>query len=178
MAETARNELPKHETLASPPERVPSVSAGQAPADDAPATPKAIEGKSRGGKKGRSGPPKGNRNGMRHGLKAGKLPLGAEYIENQMNAFRREIEDAVIAAKGEINLTDAASIQTAMKWERHGALALRWLRKEGEELKPVERLQFSREIARASTERDKAIAVLGLDAAKPAPWVVTAYGVD
>ena len=80
-----------------------------------------------------------------------------------MNLFRRELESAVIAVKGEINLVDAANIQTAMKWERHGALALRWLTKEADKLKPVERLTFSREVARASTERDKALSALALN---------------
>ncbi|HEY4259360.1 MAG TPA: hypothetical protein VGM98_04345 [Schlesneria sp.] len=120
--------------------------------------PKRFCGKSR-----RSGPPKGNVNNMRHGLKAGKLPPGCQYIEVRMNLFRRELESAVIAVKGEINLIDAANIQTAMKWERHGALAQRWLTKEADTLKPVERLTFSREIARASTERDRALTALGLD---------------
>ena len=80
-----------------------------------------------------------------------------------MNALRRQLEDAVVALKGAVNLVDAAAIQTAVKWERHGALSLRWLRIEGDKLKPTERLQFSREIARASTERDKAIKELSLD---------------
>ena len=110
-----------------------------------------------------SGEKRGNSNGMRHGLKAGKLPADAKHIEIQINLFRREIEGSVLRAKGEITLMDAASIQTACKWERHGALALRWLRKEGNNLKPTERLAFSREIARASTERDRALALLKLD---------------
>lgn len=99
---------------------------------------------------------------LRHGLKAGKLPDGARYIEYQMNALRRQLEDAVLDARGEVDIVDAANIQTAVKWERHGALALRWLRLEVDGLKPLERLHFSREIARASTERDKAIANLNL----------------
>ena len=115
------------------------------------------------GKPGRSGPPLGNANNLRHGLKAGKLPPGCQYIEIRMNLFRRELESAVIAVKGEISLVDAANIQTAMKWERHGALALRWLTKEADKLKPVERLTFSREVARASTERDKALSALALN---------------
>ncbi len=126
------------------------------------------------GKKGRSGAPKGSANAMRHGLRAGKLPKDAKYIEWQMNSLRRELEAAVIAVKGEVNLLDAATIQTAVKWERHGALALRWLRVEGDKLKPTERLHFSREIARASTERDKALAALGLDV-KPEPIDLTTY---
>ncbi|QDT39229.1 hypothetical protein [Stratiformator vulcanicus] len=121
----------------------------------------------------RGGQP-GNRNNLRHGLKAGKLPKNAAYIEVQINKLRRQIEDAVVGLKGEISLMDAAAIQTAIKWERHGALALRWLNKEADVLKPTERLQFSREIARASTERDKAIKELGLDM-KPEPIDLNSY---
>lgn len=126
------------------------------------------------------GAPPGNCNGhgnIRHGLKAGKLPKDARYIEHQMNALRRNLETAVFEVKGEVNLLDAACIQTAIKWERHGALALRWLRVEGQKLKPIERLQFSREIARASTERDKALASLGLDT-PPNPWAIDATSTE
>ena len=126
------------------------------------------------GKPGRSGPPAGNTNALRHGLKAGKLPKQAQYIEHQMNRLRRELEDAVMQAKDEVNLLDAAHIQTAIKWERHGALALRWLRLEGDTLKPADRLAFSREIARASAERDRALAALGLDA-PPKPLNLAGY---
>lgn len=117
------------------------------------------------------GAPRGNTNAMshglnanlRHGLKAGKLPKDCRYIENQLYGLRRKLEAAVVAAKGDVSLPDAACIQTAIKWERHGALALRWLRLEEANLKPTERLAFSREIARASTERDRALQALGLD---------------
>ncbi|MDZ4684513.1 MAG: hypothetical protein SH850_05440 [Planctomycetaceae bacterium] len=112
---------------------------------------------------GRSGPPKGNRNNLRHGLRAGQLPADAKFIEIRLNSFRRQLEDAVIKVRGEISIPDAASIQTAMRWERHAALAQRWLTKSYNDLKPADRLTFSREIARASAERDKALAMLRLD---------------
>src|SRR4051794_40716061 len=78
--------------------------------------------------KARRGGQKGNRSSLRHGLFAGKLPLGCQHVENACNALRRQLEDAVVAIRGEVGLLDAANIQTAIKWERHGALALRWLR--------------------------------------------------
>lgn len=116
----------------------------------------------------------GNDHGTRHGLRAGKLPKDARYIEIQMNLLRRQIEATVIEAKGEISLTDAAFIQTAMRWERHAALAQRWLTKQYDELSPDQRLHFSREIARASAERDKAIANLRLDVTNSnQPWLPT-----
>jgi hypothetical protein len=80
-----------------------------------------------------------------------------------LNGFRRTLEDHVLEVKGEVSLTDAACIQTIIRWERHAALAQRWLVKAGDTLKAVERLHFSREIARASTERDRCIGLLELD---------------
>ena len=115
------------------------------------------------GKPGQSGAPKGNRNALRHGLKCGKCPPDAMYIEHQVNSLRRQLEDAVLAQHGEVSLVHAGIIQTSCKWEKHGALATRWLRLKGDQLKPTEVLQFSREIARASSERDKAIAALDLN---------------
>jgi hypothetical protein len=115
------------------------------------------------GKKGRSGPRSQNQNALRHGLKAGQLPKDAKYIEYRLNAFRRTLEQAVLSARGEVNIPDAAYIQTCLRWERHACLAQRWLVKAGDTLKPEQRLTFSREIARASAERDKAIAALKLD---------------
>jgi hypothetical protein len=145
-------------------------------ADGSPAygTGSKFHGKSRaeGGRTGLHA--KGNRNAMRHGLKAGKLPADALYIEIRTNQLRRNLEDAVIAARGEVSLIDAANIQTAIKWERHGCLAQRWLDKKAKELKPMEQLQFSREVAKASTERDKAIAALRLDV-QPKPIELTEY---
>jgi len=111
---------------------------------------------------GRKGAQANNRSSIRHGLTAGKLPKGCQHIENSLNNFRRQIEDLVLAAKGAISMDDAAAIQTALRWERHGALALRWLTKRGDELKPLDQLAFSREIAKASTERDKSLSALGL----------------
>jgi hypothetical protein len=122
----------------------------------------------------------GNTNAIRHGLTCGKLPPNCQHIEIKINGLRRTLEAAVVAAKGEVGLVDAACIQTACKWERHGALALRWLVKAGDTLKPTDRLTFSREIARASAERDKALQALGLDQPDDdRPWIIpTDAGTD
>jgi len=115
------------------------------------------------GKKGRSGPPKNNRNHLRHGLRAGQLPQGAKYIEHRINSLRRQLEDAVLSNRGEIDILNAANINSAIKWERHGLLAQLWLRKEVDQLSPTERLKFSETIAKASDSRDRAIRLLDLD---------------
>jgi len=109
-----------------------------------------------------------NRNAVRHGLLAGALPKGCSYIAQASNFARGELEKAVQAARGKVTLADAATIQTVLRWERHAMLAGRWLRRSFDELTHDQRLYFSREVARASAERDKAIDRLKLDA--EAPW--------
>jgi hypothetical protein len=73
------------------------------------------------------------------------------------------MEAAIIAAKGEINIVDAAAINSILKWERHGLLAAHWLRHEADKLSTWDRLRFSEAIARASDNRDRNIRMLGLD---------------
>lgn len=111
----------------------------------------------------KGGAPAGNGNAVRHGLTAGQLPKGAAYIARSTSQFRTALEGAIVEMKGEISLHDAAVIQTAIRWERHALLVQRWLRKELTELTPDQRLSFSRDVARASAERDKCLRVLGLD---------------
>jgi hypothetical protein len=124
------------------------------------------------GKPGRSGPPKGNRNAERHGMKGSKLPKGCEYIENRVNALRRQVEDAIIAAKGKISIVDAAAVNSILKWEKHGLLASHWLRHEADKLSAGDRLRFSEAVAKASDNRDRNIKALELDEPPPAPWAV------
>ena len=111
----------------------------------------------------RRGAPIGNSNNMRHGLRGGKLPKGCQHIENAVNSLRRQVEAALLEAKGAINITDAAAINSVLKWERHGLLAAHWLRKEGDKLSVSDRLKFSEAIARASDNRDKALRQLDLE---------------
>ena len=67
-----------------------------------------------------------------------------------------------MAAHGQITLVDAATIQTAVRFEITALLARRWLIEGVDELTHSERLQFAREIARASAERDRCLRSLGL----------------
>lgn len=117
------------------------------------------------------GAPKANGNAIRHGLTAGKLPRGAAYIARISGVFRTSLEAAVIDHKTQISLHDAAVIQTAVRWERHSQLAQRWLRKEFDRLTPDQKLHYSREVARASAERDRCLRLLGLGESKVSdPW--------
>ncbi len=108
--------------------------------------------------------PTKNRNAVRHGLRAGRLPKGASYIQRETDVLRRILEDAVAENEGgDISLYRAGVLQSCIRWERHAMLCQRWLRLEAGDLTPDQRLAFSREIARASMERDKCLRELGLD---------------
>jgi hypothetical protein len=116
----------------------------------------------------KGGARKGNTNAQTHGLRSllttGSLPPGSGYIKRITNHLRAALERTVAEHKGgEVSLADAATVQTAVRWERHAMLCQRWLRIEGQTLTPDQRLAFSRDIARASTERDKCIRALGID---------------
>jgi len=116
-----------------------------------------------GGKKGRSGPPRGNDNAARHYLRAGKLPPHLQYAEHRSNSLRRHLEEAVAKVKGEVSMIDAAAINSAVKWERHGILVQHYIRHKEEELTVDQLVRFSAEIAKASDNRDKNLRTLGLD---------------
>ncbi|MEQ9379402.1 MAG: hypothetical protein RJP95_00955 [Pirellulales bacterium] len=111
----------------------------------------------------KSGAPKGNVNAIRHGLVAGSLPKKCGYVQRLTKEFRDDLAQAVNEAKGELSITDVCFVDTASRWQRHGLLAQRWLRRESETMSHDQRLAYSREIARAGTERDRCIKQLGLD---------------
>jgi hypothetical protein len=92
----------------------------------------------------------------------GTMPRGWERCERVANHFRRVIEAAVMQAHGEITVVQALAINTAARLERHCQVALKLLR-DGRDLATDQRCNLSREIARASAERDKAIDRLKLD---------------
>ena len=109
-------------------------------------------------------PRAGNRNRTRHGLTAGQLPKGAAYVKRCTDQLRAGLESAVAERNGgEVSLYHAALIQSAIRWERHALLAQRWLRQEAATLNADQRLAYSREVARASAERDKCLKLLALD---------------
>lgn len=125
-------------------------------------------------------PPKaGNVNALQHGLRSdrpfgivpGTLGKGFGRIVRRIGEFKTAIEAAVMANRSEITLADACLIQTCLRWERHAQCAQKWLR-DNPDLPPADKLNFSREIARASSERDKALANLGLPRGneQPDPW--------
>jgi hypothetical protein len=111
------------------------------------------------------GAPKGSLGPIRHGLATEKLPPGCGGIRKVLAQFQQALEVAVLAVRECLSITDAALISSAVHWQRHSLLAMRWLRLEFASLSPQDRLHYSREIALASDKRDKCIKELRLDAA-------------
>ena len=102
------------------------------------------------------GAPKNNRNSLRHGLRASRLPGDAKHIEQSTDRLRRELEDAVLARRSEMSLRDAALVQSACRHERRALLLERWLRVGGIVLM-AERLSVLKDISGATDQRDKCI---------------------
>ncbi len=96
-----------------------------------------------------------NKHALRHGLTTGSLPSGCAYVTRETNKLRCALEEAVIALRGEVGLADAAAINSAVRWERHAMLAQRWLRVDVGDMDASTRLAYSRDVAKASSERDK-----------------------
>lgn len=117
-----------------------------------------------------------NSNALTHGLCAGKLPAGAAYVKRLAAQLQRTLETEVLDVRGEIGVYEAATIQSAVRWEKHALLSQRWLRLSQETLTPEQRLAFSREIAKASTERDKCLERLGLGQASASPSLYRTAG--
>lgn len=127
----------------------------------------------------------GNSNNMRHGLRAGSLPGGARYIERDIRQFRKQVESAVLAQRGEIGVYQAALIQSSCRHEQRARLIHRWLHQAQEKsssttalrngnssaskttstgLSILDRVQLLRELSNASDSRDKCLERLKLDA--------------
>lgn len=129
-----------------------------------PATPPApVAPETKPGAAPRVGAPAGNTNRTVHGLHGSALPKDARRLASRLSAFRRSLCEAVEARAGSIDLHAAATIDSAAQWQRHALLAARWLRLQHDDLEPDQRLAFSREVAKASTERDRCIRLLKLD---------------
>lgn len=110
----------------------------------------------------------GNTNACTHGLRmvVNGLPPGCRRLEGTRRQLRRMLEQAVADVHGEVGIVHAATIQSIIRWETHAALCARWLRhalEKGEPLTHADKLAYSREVARASAERDKAMRSLGID---------------
>jgi hypothetical protein len=112
-------------------------------------------------------PELGEQRALKHGrrcqaLAIGKMPRKFSYIRRQLMAFKNQLDAALIKAKGQIDLIDAATVQTCLRAERHARLCERLLATETD-LEIDQKANLSREAHKASQDRDKALARLGLD---------------
>ena len=122
------------------------------------------------GQRSKGGPPKGSTNAKTHCLTIAVWPDGCEHDKRLVRTFMGSLRVAVVEAGGQLDIPTVATIQTCGRWERHARLAAKWLRNEHDKLTPDQRLSFSRDIARASAERDKCLRELKLDAKHVDPW--------
>jgi cytosine/adenosine deaminase-related metal-dependent hydrolase len=111
----------------------------------------------------------GNKNALRHGLRASNLPPGCGGIANSTDDYRNGLEAAELAARGCISITAAGHINTATRWERTAQLLARWLRLRCDTMSDADRLAYATGIAKASECRDRAVRALNLDA-EPDAW--------
>lgn len=164
------NDIGVENEPADAPQDAPESPSGQHPPEGAPSESTAIAAT------GSGGAPLANMNHFGSGLnsdpaigqlrlKMGSLPPSLLRVERAANQFRRALENAVELAHGRVDMVAALAINTAARWERHSLLALRWLRDHHATMDDADRLRYSKEIAKASAERDKAVTQLRLSAA-------------
>lgn len=125
------------------------------------------------GKIGRSGPKRGSAatlNALKNGsridrrrLVIGDLPRQLLSVRREARAYRRDLECAVIAAKGSISTTDAHLIDTASAATIQAGVCRWLLRKRLGEMKPTEIITCTATATRAKEVRDKAVRALQLD---------------
>lgn len=122
------------------------------------------------GKPGRSGPKKGNLNGLKNGsglsrkrLVVGELPKQLLSVRREGRAYRRSLEAEVLKVKQEINVTDSHHIDTASAATIAAGIGRWLLRTKLSETSTSDVLACSREITKAKQARDAAVKALGLD---------------
>lgn len=120
------------------------------------------------GKKGKSGPPKGNMNAARNGTGLTRLTLGElpQTMRRQLQAarkYRRSLEALVVESKGEIKAIDAHLIDEAASAEIHASVCRWLLRTRLETMSVSDITKCSEQIMKAKNSRNRAIERLKLD---------------
>jgi hypothetical protein len=120
------------------------------------------------GKPGRSGPKQANLNATKNGTALTRLTLGElpQTMRRQTQAarkYRRELEQLVMDAKGEVNATDAHLIDEATTAEVHASVCRWLLRTRLEKMSVSDVARCSEQIVKAKTSRNRAVERLGLD---------------
>jgi hypothetical protein len=130
------------------------------------------------GTSGKVGAPVGNENALRHGLRSQRLGRKLEYIARQTIIFRRHVETAVLSARGEIGVFDAAVVQTSCEWLCYALKVKRLLRLNDDTLNSDQKVAYGKEVARAMSERDKALKMLGIHSTASASSMIYTVPLD
>ena len=132
-----------------------------------------------GGKPGRSGPRKGNLNGLKNGRKlnakrlvVGELPSKMIAVKREGRAYRRELEKAVIAVHGEIDMVKSHHIDTASAATIQAGINRWLLRNRLNTMSTADIRGCSSDIVKAKERRDAAVKALQLDAPPADPWMM------
>jgi len=134
------------------------------------------------GKRGRSGPPKGNWNHLKTGTKVpanrlvvGELPKALLSVRREGRSYRRKLEAAVVEAKDTISVIDSHMIDTATAATIAAGIA-RWvLRNKLDGMKASEVLAASQQIVKSKQARDVSVKALGLDRDRTADAIDALY---
>lgn len=108
---------------------------------------------------------------LKHYLAVPELPSDCRgKIVTQLGELAHFLEQAVIAKRKEVDVLSACRIETVLQHSAHALKVQRWIRLEHEKMTIDQKMTFSRELANACTNRDKALAALDLDAKSIDPW--------
>ena len=108
-------------------------------------------------------------NRLRHGarlsrLSLGNLPKPLRRVSSEARQYRRDLEEIVIAVKGEVSPIDAHHIDAACGFQLHAAI-VRWLLLHRlDRMTTAEIIKSSEAMARARVQRNACLSLLSLDA--------------
>lgn len=129
------------------------------------------------------GAPPDNANATKTGVRVnprrlvvGRLPAKYVHAERTGREYRRLLEDATIAAKGEVSLQDAHWIDAATGHELHKLILLQILRDGTSKLTPVDVVRISESIAKAREARNRCYERLELNKPKEEDPLAFLYG--
>jgi len=105
-----------------------------------------------------------------------RLPKGCDHVRRQVELLRHTLEGALEARSVEIGPYHAACIAACCKWQRHSALAAKWLRQRAGEMTDTDRIKYSAEVARAADSVVAHMAKLGLDRSDQSDIFDALYG--
>lgn len=125
-------------------------------------------------------PRAGNMNGIKTGARLpltrlimGDLPPKMRRAQAGARAYRRSLEALVLAARGEVNASDAHLVDAATGAEVHASICRWLLRTRLETMSVADIARCSEQIVKAREARNRAVAALKLDDKPLAPWLVT-----